>query len=1741
MKNLIKKLISLIIIFFLLLGNFLPLFSKHPPLVKESSAFSCNAKGLGDLRAYLASKVGGVALDQAAVFLADMSDLTGAYYDQDQDRIVFMGQKGAVSIPKFDKDDLAVAIRTLVFKNQIPMVSIEPKDPNNRTAGDMLNVVYLGGIEDTRFGQVMVDADYKMKQYAQGYDTNGNVLTSSVPGYKSFFDRWLEKNPDPTIQNNSSRFWINPQLVTLKKDDNAKSFVFDQVKMQILTEGLRSTNDPEWNQAAIEFSQQQTDLYDEFSKETPSYYEAKQLAKIVGVVKWITDNGIANNFEWARDYQPKYIATPREIKRLTTPWRDMGGGWQMRMTGGVDYKEPNTYNPDDGVSSSLKNSSEAVGAPTEEVHWTFTNNGQQYDAVAVAADAFRSIGAFSTSETDILIPSESDIPFTFTRTYSSFSNRQKGLGIGWDFMPVKLYDNKVGWILPCSSGALPGNHPWKLAFQLPSGRQETFTFTSCDTGYSPDKPEFHSKVFHNSDSTFTVKTRDQIEYKFGANFKLIEIKDRNGNEQFYTYDNNGKLGSITNSRLSSIYFSYSNNLINQVSERPGTEWGSPLGRSFYYSYDTLGRLISVKDPKGNITKYEYDNNNKLVKIIDRTGATITENTYTPEAKVASQKNTSGTTVNFAYDESARTVSAIDNNGRTGRLAYDDRARVLENTDTTNNSIKYTYGQEYSPLTTTDKLGNKLTFTYDANGNATSITLPTSKKTNYEYNTSNFVTRILDERYGATPKETKFIYDSKNNLTQKNEVGLITNYTYDSFGGMASLTNPLNQKTSWTRNGMGNPLTITDNSGNTTSSEYDSLGRLIREIDPDGKTTSYAYDVNNNVISKSNSLGQYTYIYDAGDRLEKEIDPNNAAIEYSYNSTSFLASVRDQANSLTSYGYDSYQNLISKTDALNRITNYQYDARDRQIQSTTTMGNVTKWEHDANGNIRTITDANGKTISYVYDNLDRLIKINYPNATSATYTYDDRDNLIKITEPAGATTFTYDVFDRLTNVTNPYLRSLTYTYNNAGRITRITYPDGRNATYGYDGAGRLSEVLDWNGSKTIYSYNKNGLLASKSLPNGISANYTYDGGNFLLDLSYSKSGSTLARFLYTRNSLGNITKVTEEGSFFSAVSPTPTPTPTPTLEPTPTLSPTIAPTPTSTPTPTPTGSTPTPTPTGVIPTPTQTPAPTPTPTPSLSGSDLVITGVSLIPAVPTAGRSFNMAVQVKNQGNLSTGFKLVSVAAYYDLSSPPTYTTAYNVSRSSFVNISAGGSTTINLPGVFFSRGPHSIRFLVDRGKVVAETNENNNTFGPVNLNVARHFNILPIVASLFNIKKAYAQEQQFLTSFEYDTLGRIKSALYPNNASYEYNYDAVGNKSYQVVNGSTTYYSGNEDGQMLQSGPAGSPGTRYTYDPNGNLIEKNFNPGVKTFSYNFENKLSSFTSLNTTTYKYDGLGNRLEKTVGTIATRYINDLSKNLVNVLAETNSLNTILNWYIYGNGLISQGSFGISSRLYPLVDGQGNVRFVTNYNGAQVKRYDYDPFGNVSFEQGSTNTNYKFAGEQLDPETQMYYLRARHYDPSVGRFTTRDPIKGIRSNPQTQNAYVYSANNPVNLSDPSGQAWFLYLLDAAGTTLDAISLTESIADCDWGGAALSAASLGIPFISIGGIKVVSKIDDVIDATKRFRRLNDSEIREVERIVGQDIHEIKGPGGGRLDLFKDSNGNVYIKPKDGSGPGEPIGVNLHE
>ena len=100
-------------------------------------------------------------------------------------------------------------------------------------------------------------------------------------------------------------------------------------------------------------------------------------------------------------------------------------------------------------------------------------------------------------------------------------------------------------------------------------------------------------------------------------------------------------------------------------------------------------------------------------------------------------------------------------------------------------------------------------------------------------------------------------------------------------------------------------------------------------------------------------------------------------------------------------------------------------------------------------------------------------------------------------------------------------------------------------------------------------------------------------------------------------------------------------------------------------------------------------------------------------------------------------------------------------------------------------------------------------------------------------------------------------------------------------------------------------------------------------------------------------------------------------------------------------------------LLSGHGNVTNLTDSSGAVVKTYSYDAFGVEENPSDSDTNPFRYCGEYYDSEIEQIYLRARYYDPSLGRFTQQDPAMA-----DGMNWYTYCGNNPVINVDPSGLA---------------------------------------------------------------------------------------------------------------------------
>jgi RHS repeat-associated protein len=273
------------------------------------------------------------------------------------------------------------------------------------------------------------------------------------------------------------------------------------------------------------------------------------------------------------------------------------------------------------------------------------------------------------------------------------------------------------------------------------------------------------------------------------------------------------------------------------------------------------------------------------------------------------------------------------------------------------------------------------------------------------------------------------------------------------------------------------------------------------------------------------------------------------------------------------------------------------------------------------------------------------------------------------------------------------------------------------------------------------------------------------------------------------------------------------------------------------------------------------------------------------------------------------------------------------------------------------------------------------------------------------------------TDFAYDALGQIL-----DDGTYTYTYTPRGNrKSRTGPGGTTTNYCYDAADQLtyVGSGTCGS-GSNLTYDDNGNLEQYISGSDTWDYSYDAENRLIQVKLNGTTkaTFTYDAFGRRASKTVNSVERKYHYDGRSN--RVLYETEG-STVKVWYTWaGDQLISQTQQD-GNIYYYQYNGHGDVIALYAANGALKNVYAYDVWGNPTYTSEQVENPYRYAGYRWDAETGLYFLNARYYDPSLGRFSTQDTVP-------TQPTYAYSLNNPVVFADPTGNIAEIALLPLAG-----------------------------------------------------------------------------------------------------------------
>jgi RHS repeat-associated protein len=886
------------------------------------------------------------------------------------------------------------------------------------------------------------------------------------------------------------------------------------------------------------------------------------------------------------------------------------------------------------------------------------------------------------------------------------------------------------------------------------------------------------------------------------------------------------------------------------------------------------------------------------------------------------------------------------------------------------------------------------------------------------------------------------FDTDGRLTAVSDRnGNAVNLSYDATGFMLAMRDAGGRSLQLSKGANGKVSSISDSFGRSVRYEYDSAGNLVRFVNPLEQSTEYAYDATHNLIRvvdpRGNLVQRATYnaadrvtSYTEGQRLwtityqaDRTVkrDSSNQAWTFFFNPNGNVTRVLDPVGGDERFTYDSQFNVVAHQDPNGNVTQYTYDPAGNVTSMTDPLGNITRMTYESGFNqVESVTDPLGHTTRFRYDDNGNLRELVDAAGNTTTMAYDARGQLTRITDPLGnAVGIEFDA-QGILNATTDALGSVTRsTFDEAGRLTAQTNAEGRTTRYEYDAVNRLLSITDALGQLTRFGYDAAGNLISVLDANDHTTTYEYDEFNRLVR-KVDPAGRAEAYAYDSQNRLIRLTTAANQ----------------------------------------------------VI-------------TLGYDGAGRRTLRQTADDTVRyTYDRRGNLTQVSDSDSNLSYQYdtlnRIAQARTTATVSQPATTITYSYDADSNLISMTSsfGGATAyaydplhrlirVTEPGgalTSYTYDQSSRRTRVDMPNGVVSQSE----FDAANrlrrlvhtqgaqepLQFEYSYDRVGNRVGLHDLSGAH--------TYSYDALDRLSQAAQPVEPFAErYAYDAVGNRLSSHL---SPVYRYDEADRLLED-----ERFLYSYDANGNQIERRAKAAGPTiqFAYDTFNAVvrRTGTAGESTTYRYDGLGRRIEKNVNGAITRYLYDGG----DIVAELNGTNQVVATFAHGPGIddpiVRRQS---TAAHFYLQDGLGSIAAVADATGAIGGAFTYDSFGRVVRSTVPTASGpYSYTGRELDGESGLLFYRARYYDPEIGRFLSRDPVPFVEGG--DINAYAYVRNNPVNVVDPTGElAWFVAPIIGGliGGGIDLawqlIQNGGNLGCVDWGDVALSAG-LGAGFSMLG------------------------------------------------------------------------------
>ena len=894
------------------------------------------------------------------------------------------------------------------------------------------------------------------------------------------------------------------------------------------------------------------------------------------------------------------------------------------------------------------------------------------------------------------------------------------------------------------------------------------------------------------------------------------------------------------------------------------------------------------------------------------------------------------------------------------LSFRSNGQLKSVADRFGNETDYSYDGSGRVTAITDPVGKEFTFSY--NGSGYTITGPASRTTTVTIDGSGDLTEIDDPTGAAALQAT---YDSSHRMLHRTDRrGGSWGFAYDFAGKVKADTMP--QVTA--DGGTTRPVvhfrsldfvidSSTNGSGHGTSSSpapaLTSWNTKPSVTSPEGETTQYRLT---KFLSPSwiiPPLGSATHIWHNADAQVTHVDvPSGDTIDYTWDGAA-LASQTDEAQNRTIHVADTTYNLPSHIwgDVTEQWFYYDNLGRLDSTRVGSSSATPTSFTYDSLGRVLTQVDPQHHETKYGYASTGYHNMLWVKSGVDSTLSTDYR-----------ITNYVHDGKGRTTQVIDPESDTTWTAYDALNRVTRGI--DARHDTTSrtYDSL-YLTGVTDATGNSYSFTPNALGWVTERTDPNGYSDDYAYDKDGRVKSWT-NRVGQTVT-FAY--DALGNLTSRAEGGDTTTYKTD----------------------------------------PDGGF----------------VAASNAASTDTITYDA---AGRVVD---QITHRGShryvLESEYdgdgRRTSLAATTPWTKSVTYGYDAEGLLDSLVD-AAGGVTHFGydaereLAQVAYPTGDTLWRDVSSSHRTSALTWNSaalEKAFGQAFSEDSKGRRTAAYRGASGDTSRVYT----------YDAASRLKSyedriatggitctpgSIDPNDCTFNsgytvadsalYSYDAVGNRT--------------DHSAVIGTGdrPSSFDGYSLTWDHAGRLTQKSGNGLTEDYYWSATGRLDSVTARDTTwRFTYDGFGRRIKRGRDGWSAQFLWDGGRLFMSLSGSGGTLEATYSNLPGLDAPLAQTRG--SSTSYYATDDLGSVEGL--FNGSGVQNQDrYYPWGEPQVASGSVSNPLRYAGLPWNKHTGLSYMRARYYDPGLGRFISEDPL-GLSAG---INPYVYAANSPMNATDPTG-----------------------------------------------------------------------------------------------------------------------------